>query len=148
MVMIMMGRVASGKSTLARSLARELSWEIFSSDRIRKQLADIPLYERPSPAARRQLYSKTMTEKTYDVLRTNAVGQVKRQRSLILDATFSNRQHRDQLIRQLGCGNIEETNATHVRASRIEKSALQATRSSRTGMLTRQQVWSAAVTRH
>jgi len=101
-VLIIMGRAASGKSTLARSLARELSWEVFSSDRIRKQLAGVPLYERPEPAARRQLYSKAMTEKTYDALRTNAVGQIEAQRSVIVDATFSSRRQREELVHQLG----------------------------------------------
>ncbi|HYY31905.1 MAG TPA: AAA family ATPase [Chthoniobacterales bacterium] len=101
MVMIIMGRVASGKSMLARSLARELSWEIFSSDPIRKQLAGVPLYERPEPAARCRLYSKAMTEKTYGALRANAIGQVEKQRSVIIDATFSSRRHREELVNQL-----------------------------------------------
>jgi aminoglycoside phosphotransferase family enzyme/predicted kinase len=101
MVLIIMGRVASGKSTLARSLARELGWEIFSSDPIRKQLAGVPLYERPEPAARCRLYSKAMTEKTYGALRANAIGQVEKQRSVIIDATFSSRRHREELVNQL-----------------------------------------------
>jgi uncharacterized protein len=101
-VLIIMGRVASGKSTLARSLARELGCKIFSSDPIRKQLAGVPLYERPEPAARCQLYSEAMTEKTYDALRANAIAQVETQRCVIIDATFSNPRHREELVNQLG----------------------------------------------
>ena len=106
-VLIIMGRVASGKSTLAKALARELGWNLFSSDPIRKQLAGVPLYERPEPAARSQLYSKTMTEKTYNALRANAIAQVETQRSLILDATFSNRRHREELVNQLGALGVD-----------------------------------------
>jgi len=106
-VLIIMGRAASGKSTLARSLAQELNWEVFSSDNIRKQLAGVPLYERPEPAARCQLYSKAMTEKTYDALRTNAIGQIETQRSVIVDATFSNRRQREELIHQLGALGVD-----------------------------------------
>jgi uncharacterized protein len=106
-VLIIMGRAASGKSTLARALARELGWNLFSSDPIRKQLAGVPLYERPEPAARCQLYSKTMTEKTYNALRANAIAQVETQRSLILDATFSNRRHREELVNQLGALGVD-----------------------------------------
>jgi predicted kinase len=102
MVAIVMGRAASGKSALARSLGRELGWEVFSSDHIRKKLADVPLYKRCSPAIRRRLYSKAMTRKTYDRLLQNAINRLKERRSLIIDATFSNRQHRDELGQKLG----------------------------------------------
>lgn len=50
LVLVVMGRIASGKSTLARTLAAELGWPIYSSDRLRKQLAGVPLYERTAPS--------------------------------------------------------------------------------------------------
>ena len=102
MVVILMGRSASGKSTLARSLGRELGWEVFSSDHIRKKLADVPPYKRCGTAIRRRLYSKAMTRKTYDALLQNAIDRLKERRSLIIDATFSSRQHRDELGQKLG----------------------------------------------
>ena len=102
MVLIIMGRAASGKSTLARSVGRELGWEVFSSDSIRKELVGVPLYQRSGPAVRRRLYSDAMTRKTYHTLVRNAINRLKERRSLIIEATFSNRQHRDELAQKLG----------------------------------------------
>lgn len=42
-----------------------------------------------------------MTRKTYDALLRKTVNRVKERRSLILDATFSRRHHRDRLRKQL-----------------------------------------------
>jgi predicted kinase len=101
MVVIVLGRVGSGKSTLASALGRELDWEVLSSDHTRKELAGVPLYKRGGPAARRRLYSRAMTRKTYETLLRNATNRVKERQSLILDATFSRRHHRDRLRQQL-----------------------------------------------
>ena len=89
-----MGRVGSGKSTLACALGRELGWDIYSSDQARKELPGL-LYTRGGPAVRRRLYSKATTRKTYAALLRNARNQVKERHSLILDATFSLRHHRE-----------------------------------------------------
>ncbi len=94
MVLIVMGRIASGKSTLALALAAELGWPIHSSDRLRKQLAGSPLYERGGAAARRRLYSAAMTEQTYRSLLGAAEAEVREGCSVILDATFARREHR------------------------------------------------------
>ena len=101
-VIIVMGRAASGKSTLARSVGRELGWEVISSDHIRKEHAGVPPYKRCGPAIRRRLYSKATTRKTYDALLQNAINRLKERGSLIIDATFSSRQHRDELVQKLG----------------------------------------------
>ena len=101
MLVIVMGRVGSGKSTLARRLGRELGWEVFSSDYTRKQLARVPLHKRGEQAMRRRIYSEAMTRRTYYTLLRHALGRIKERRSLILDATFSRRHHRDELRRRL-----------------------------------------------
>ncbi len=98
---IVMGRVGSGKSTLAQALADELGWEVLSSDRTRKALAGVPLRGRSDAAVRSALYSKTMTEKTYTALFENAARLLKQGHSVLLDATFSRRAHRDRLRKQL-----------------------------------------------
>ena len=100
-VLVVMGVVGSGKSVLAVRLAQELGWEVFSSDRVRKELAGLPLYERSKGAVRSWLYSEAMTEKTYETLFQHAEKGVKEGRSVILDATFSRRLHRDRLREQL-----------------------------------------------
>jgi hypothetical protein len=97
LVAVVMGRIASGKSTLASALAAELGWPVFSSDRVRKEMAGFPLYERSSEAARSRLYSSAMTRKTYERLLSSAIAQAEQGRSVLLDATFATRAHRRQL---------------------------------------------------
>ncbi len=98
LVVIVMGRIASGKSTLARMLGRELDWEVFSSDVLRKTLARVPLSGRVLDAKKKeQLYAEEMTERTYQALLANAIRHVRQRYSVILDATYSRRLHRDQL---------------------------------------------------
>jgi aminoglycoside phosphotransferase family enzyme/predicted kinase len=93
-VLAVIGRIASGKSTLARALGNELGWEVYSSDHIRKKMAGFPVYERSSAIARQRLYSAAMTEKTYDRLLTTAETKLQKGHSVILDATFARREHR------------------------------------------------------
>jgi len=94
---IFMGRVASGKSTLAEHVADKLNIDRFSSDIIRKKLAGLPLNERTPESKRSDLYSKEMSEKTYEALRKNAEENLEADKSVILDATFSKRRHRQEL---------------------------------------------------
>ena len=124
MVVVVMGRPASGKSTLARSLGRELGWEVVSSDRTRKNLAGVPLYRRGRPATRRRLYSEKMTTKTYGTLLQEAVDRLRERRSLIIDATFGGRQHRANLREKLGalgvdCCLIETQASNEILKSRL-----------------------------
>ena len=105
LVLAVMGRIASGKSTLAHALGAELGWEVYSSDYVRKKLAGFPLYERSGSAARKRLYSATMTEKTYDRLLANAEAQLQKGHSVILDATFARAEQRERLAERFGkCG--------------------------------------------
>ncbi|HSH17444.1 MAG TPA: AAA family ATPase, partial [Verrucomicrobiae bacterium] len=96
-----MGRIASGKSTLARALGAELGWEVYSSDYVRKKTAGFPLYERRMASARKRLYSAAMTKKTYDRLLRTAEEQLEKGHSVILDATFARREHREMLARRM-----------------------------------------------
>ena len=98
--LVIMGRIASGKSTLARLLAQELGWHVFSSDRIRKESAGFPLFERTSAAAHQRLYSLSATEQTYRKLMNLALAEVRGGRGAILDATFARREQRDALRRR------------------------------------------------
>jgi uncharacterized protein len=101
MVLIVMGRVASGKSALAKSLGRELGWQVFSSDRTRKELAGLPLYRRGDVVERRRLYTEAMTNRTYKALVRQGVMWAGQKHGVILDATYSRRRHRDELRREL-----------------------------------------------
>ena len=98
MVLVVIGRIASGKSTLAQMLGRELDWEVYSSDVVRKTLARVPLHRRVVNAQQKeQLYAEEMTERTYGALLASAIRHVRKRDSVIVDATYSRRVHRDQL---------------------------------------------------
>lgn len=101
LVLVVMGRIAAGKSTLARALGAELGWEVQSSDRVRKEFAGFPLYERTAAAARRRLYSPLMTRQIYARLTNLAVAQARAGRGIILDATFARRRQRADLRAKL-----------------------------------------------
>lgn len=104
---VVMGRVASGKSTLATALARELGWPLISSDPLRKSLAGVPPHIRGDAAEREKLYSATMTERTYQTMMDEAAQTLRQSHGVILDATFSKRTFRDRLRESLGDENLE-----------------------------------------
>ncbi len=103
-VCVVMGRIASGKTTVARMIGQELNWRVYSSDRIRKEGAGFPLFERSSVAARRRLYSDRMTTWTYRKLMNLALADARRGQGSILDATFARRQQRNALRARLARG--------------------------------------------
>lgn len=105
-VLIFMGRIATGKSTLANHFETTLNIECFSSDRVRKKLAGIPFYKRVSKPEREKLYSPEMSEKTYLRLIDKAFKKLENGQSVILDATFSKRSDRQELIQKLEDKNI------------------------------------------
>jgi len=101
-VLVVMGHIGTGKSTLANRLAKELGWEVFSSDRIRKELFGIPLHGRSKENIRSWLYAKATKNRIYNVLFQHARKHINERKSLILDATFGRRSYRDRLRKQLG----------------------------------------------
>ena len=101
-VFVFMGRIASGKSTLAKALGRELGWDVLSSDIVRKKLAGVPLEQRVTDPARKQrLYVREMTNKTYAALFRQAITYVRKGSNVILDATFGNPRYRNRLRSRL-----------------------------------------------
>jgi uncharacterized protein len=103
LVLVVMGRVGTGKSTIAKRLARELNWPLFSSDEIRKTLAGVPLSQRTPAELRTKTYSARMTQQTYRRLLEDGFAIIgccsrgrgrrlfQRHNGVILDATFSTR---------------------------------------------------------
>ena len=111
-VIVVMGRVASGKSTVAQLAGEALGWPVFSSDLIRKELAGVAPEVRGNAAARAQLYRESMTRQTYDTLLQRGIESARDKGGAILDATFARRVERD-LLRQtlatarIGCRLVE-----------------------------------------
>lgn len=96
-VFVFMGRVASGKSSLAGRLSRETGWDVLSSDVVRKTQAGVPLHYRGTAAERAGLYDPALTAATYELLCQQALDALQSGRCVILDATFSRREHRTRL---------------------------------------------------
>jgi len=97
LVVVVMGSVGTGKSTLARALGEGLGWEVVSSDRVRKEQAGVPLFERGSEAQRAALYAPERTAATYAALRDRVVERARAHQGTVLDATFGRRRHRAAL---------------------------------------------------
>jgi aminoglycoside phosphotransferase family enzyme/predicted kinase len=93
------GVIASGKSTLAGALGREMRAPVVDADRTRKQLAgvaaDEPLPESPWTG----VYSKEFTRRVYSELCRRASAVLASGRPVILDASFRARAHRDEARR-------------------------------------------------
>jgi aminoglycoside phosphotransferase family enzyme/predicted kinase len=126
LLLIVMGLPASGKTTLARALARRLGLLQLSSDVIRKELAGLRPTDHARDAFRRGLYDPTMTRRTYAAMRRRAAVWLGRGRSVILDATFGRQAEREaalRLARRLGvrpvlfiCRTDEATTLLRLRA--------------------------------
>ena len=95
---VFMGRIASGKSSLASAFGAELDLPVLSSDLMRKNIASVPQNQRGDTAQLAQLYSPEMTARTYDTLFDEALRNIRVRHSGILDATYSKRSQRDALL--------------------------------------------------
>lgn len=96
--LIIMGRIATGKSTISKKIAELFSIQHYSSDRTRKKLAGISPEETSPKELESQLYSKDMSHETYTTLFDKALEQLRAHQSVILDATFSRAEKRKRLI--------------------------------------------------
>ncbi|MFV1956997.1 MAG: AAA family ATPase, partial [bacterium] len=86
---LMCGLMGSGKSSVAEGLAGKLSLSIFSSDRVRKELAGIDPGEGRKVPFDSDIYSREMTRRTYEKMDENAAGVLRSGGSVVLDATFA-----------------------------------------------------------
>lgn len=106
MIVVFCGLIASGKSTLAEWWAARSGYPCYNSDRVRKELLDIPAREKcPAPVGQ-GIYSAAMTRRTYDQLLVHAEAEVRAKGGVVLDASYSSRQERArvrQLAERLGC---------------------------------------------
>ncbi len=93
---VVMGNIASGKSTLARTLGECFGVEVLNSDVARKELHGMAPTE-PGADKASVLYSPQATERTYGAMIHRAAVAAKEGRPVILDATWHTRARRDQL---------------------------------------------------
>jgi uncharacterized protein len=105
-VLVLMGQIGTGKTTIARELGRELDWPVFSSDEIRKTLVGIPLTQRSPQELRDKVYSPQMTQRTYSKLVDDGLAALKTNAGVILDATFATRALRRSLCEECKKANV------------------------------------------
>jgi len=85
---ITVGLVGTGKSTLAKALARRLGLVVISSDITRKQLADVPLTEHRFEEFDSGIYSAELSRRTYDKMFSGVGDVLSDGGSVVLDASF------------------------------------------------------------
>lgn len=90
-LVVVSGLSGSGKSTLAAALAARTGFAHVNSDRMRKQLAGLPLTARGGP----ELYTPARSAQTYEAMYAVATAELRTGRGVILDGTFQRRIDRD-----------------------------------------------------
>ncbi len=101
-LILMSGLSGSGKSTVAKEIARQTGGIQIRSDAVRKHLAGIALEQSGTDA----LYSVEMTQKTYDRLLELGIILAQAGFTIILDAKYDRRVHRQTAITQANSHHI------------------------------------------
>ena len=97
---VVCGLPASGKSTIARALAAVLDVNVFRSDVIRKRLfAGGSCVPSKPQAAGMEMYSALASQVTYERMFALAQEDLKKGKSVVIDATFSRTARRNQALR-------------------------------------------------
>jgi uncharacterized protein len=87
-VVIVGGLSGTGKSVLARRLARTLEAAWLSSDRIRKEITGHDPHERLTDRYGSGIYSPEISQETYDTMISRGVSAAAKGQSVVIDATF------------------------------------------------------------
>jgi hypothetical protein len=94
-LVIVGGLPGTGKSTLAARLADATGWSVLRSDEVRKDIARLG-HTTPAPAAPGEgLYRPELTDAAYTALLERARTALELGECVILDASWSDRRHRD-----------------------------------------------------
>jgi len=125
-LLLVMGMIGTGKTTVAHALARELEMALISSDPMRKELAGLDPYEKREEEFDKGLYSPEMTELVYTTMVERARNALKQGKGVILDATFSQKRWRDmarKMAKELGapCLLVITTAPPEVVKERLDK---------------------------
>ncbi len=89
------GGPGTGKTTLAARLSEELRWPVLGSDELRKDLTGHAHSERLSTGLDQGIYRPEITEQTYGALLAQAEVLLDGGESVVLDASWSRREHRE-----------------------------------------------------
>ncbi|KAB2352250.1 bifunctional aminoglycoside phosphotransferase/ATP-binding protein [Actinomadura rudentiformis] len=92
------GLPGTGKTTLAGALADQLGCTMLSSDRTRKELAGLPAEESAAAPYGTGIYDPSSTDRTYATLLDRARRLLQMGETVLLDASWIARSHRDEAI--------------------------------------------------
>ncbi|HYB89612.1 MAG TPA: AAA family ATPase [Candidatus Binataceae bacterium] len=85
---VVCGKSATGKSTVARMLRYRTGFAVINSDRVRKRLAGIPADVHVHSAYDTGIYTEGFTQRTYETMIHEAEAMLREGRGVILDGTF------------------------------------------------------------
>ena len=97
-IVLVGGLPGTGKSTLAEGLADQLDWAVLRSDELRKNLAGMNAADPGGAPVGQGIYTPAMTDSTYRELIRRAVELVELGEPVILDASWTDRRHRDLAV--------------------------------------------------
>lgn len=120
LLLVVLGPMGSGKTTLAKALAETLDIPTLSSDLVRKELAGIG-EKRHYVGFGEGIYSLEFTQKTYAELTHRALGHLKEGRSVLIEGGFPTLKERALPLTELSHSGI------HARAVFISCEASKAT---------------------
>ncbi|MCJ8501965.1 AAA family ATPase [Desulfatitalea alkaliphila] len=96
---VVCGMPATGKSTIATALGRRLDAPVIRTDAVRKELFRSKALASDGASFEAGIYSAHATRLTYGQMLLQAQGYLERRRSVILDATFDQRDRRAEAVR-------------------------------------------------
>jgi hypothetical protein len=102
MLLLTIGLMGVGKTTLARALATALGAELLRSDVIRKELAGTPAAHACSDAFDTGLYAPAISRRTYAELRQRAERLLRLGTTVIVDASFARSAERQAFLALAG----------------------------------------------
>ncbi|HEV8716870.1 MAG TPA: AAA family ATPase, partial [Candidatus Binatia bacterium] len=101
-LVVVCGRVGTGKSTVSRVLSEHTGFVVLNSDVVRKRLAGLQPTTHVSTDYRAGIYSEAFTRRTYAALQTQAEEELRAGRGVILDATYKRPEDRQALLALAG----------------------------------------------
>ena len=98
MIIIFAGFSGTGKSYIAKKVSKYLKCSYLNSDKIRKDIAHIASTNHVFEGYGEGIYSKKMTELTYNTLITKAKKLYEREKYVIIDATFTSKDMQKKIL--------------------------------------------------